>query len=65
MNYLERLKSQLNNPMIKLEAEEIIKEINEQPNTELLNNIKFQLSSPTFLREWCINEIEIELRKQK
>lgn len=63
MEFLERLKRELTNPLIN--KEETIKEIDKQAETELLKNIKFQLKSPVFLREWCINEIEKEINKNK
>jgi hypothetical protein len=63
IKFLQRLKSLLSNQLAKSNASLIIEEIEEQEQTELLSKIKFQLQSPTFLREWCINEIEIEISK--
>ena len=64
LEFLIRLKSLLSNPMAKNEAIEIIQEIDEQEQTELLYNIKWQLKSPSFLREWCINEVSTAIRKE-
>jgi hypothetical protein len=59
--FLIRLLSELKNPIINKQT--AIIEIEKQEQTELLKNIKFQLQSPTFLREWCIDEVQKEIEK--
>jgi len=61
--FLKRLKTELNNPLIN--KKDTIVEIKKQKKSDLLDSIVFQLESPTFLKEWCINEIEIEIKKIK
>ena len=61
--FLKRLKTELNNPLIN--KKDTIVEIKKQKKSDLLDSIIFQLESPTFLKEWCINEIEIEIKKIK
>ncbi len=68
MKNLERLQAQLTNPLMN--KDEVIKEIealivssDSNKEIELVKGIKFQLSSPTFLREYCIEEVKTFIRK--